>query len=194
MFLGQASKVDLKAWRESAADVWSGMMFQKRIADGKKLLLWISVFGMGDEEFVHEAMGRVLGADGSFLSEFGVKQSTHLQICTVWWSCLKHNKISGRWVWACLHGRGIGGTSEVTANTECNSSLAPLQFVPQLLLMGVPYNALVELCLDYDVIFKGFGKQTHWSHSLWLWWYGLGIPSGGLLSTPHQGTWPSQLF
>lgn len=59
-------------------------MFQKRIADGKKLLLWISVLGMGDEEFVHEAMGGVLGADGSFLSEFGVKQSTHLQICTVW--------------------------------------------------------------------------------------------------------------
>ena len=153
MFLGQASVVDLKAWRESAADVWSGM-FQKRIADGKKLLLWISVLGMGDEEFVHEAMGGVLGADGSFLSEFGVKQSTHLQICTVWWSCLKHNKISGWWVWACLHCRGIGGTSEVTTNTECNSSLAPLQFVPQLLLVGVPYNALVELCLDYDVISK----------------------------------------
>lgn len=58
--------------------------------------------------------------------------------------------------------------SEVTANTECNSSLAPLQFVLQLLLVGVPYNALVELCLDYDVIFKGFRKQTHWSRSLWL--------------------------
>lgn len=59
-------------------------MFHKRIADGKKLLLWISVFGMGDEEFGFMAMGRVLGADGSFLSEFGVKQTTHQQICTVW--------------------------------------------------------------------------------------------------------------
>ena len=41
--------VDLKAWGESAAGVWGVGWFHKRIADMKKLFLWISVLGMGDK-------------------------------------------------------------------------------------------------------------------------------------------------
>ena len=50
--------VDLKAWGESASSAWSGMMFHKLIADEK--IVDFS-FGMGDEELILMAMGRVLG-------------------------------------------------------------------------------------------------------------------------------------
>ena len=54
-------------------------MFHKCIADGKKLVLWISVFKWGLRSLVSIliTMGKVLGEVGSSISEFGDEQSTY---------------------------------------------------------------------------------------------------------------------
>ena len=66
-------------YQSSVVVAWGGMPFYKCIADGKKLVLWISVFKWGLRSLVSIliTMGKVLGEVGSSISEFGDKQSTY---------------------------------------------------------------------------------------------------------------------